>query len=186
MHDHTHRFAPPDSAPGTAAGPGKDGHCGPVKLLCDEMLQGLGRWLRAAGYDTAIAGRGLPDRGLLRRALVEGRVVLTCDRELAARTDADGRVVTLSANGLDATARELRDGMGIDWLHAPFTRCLVDNAVLRPAARIHRAGVPPQARALGVAINACPACGRVYWPGSHVRRMRARLESWQRPGPSSR
>jgi uncharacterized protein with PIN domain len=24
-------------------------------FLCDEMLRGLGRWLRAAGYDTVIA-----------------------------------------------------------------------------------------------------------------------------------
>jgi uncharacterized protein with PIN domain len=24
----------------------------------------------------------------------------------------------------------------------------------------------------------CPACERIYWPGSHHRRMRARLEAW--------
>jgi uncharacterized protein with PIN domain len=28
--------------------------------LCDEMLKGLGRWLRAAGYDTVIAAAGFP------------------------------------------------------------------------------------------------------------------------------
>jgi hypothetical protein len=28
------------------------------RFLCDEMLVGLGRWLRIAGYDTAIAERG--------------------------------------------------------------------------------------------------------------------------------
>jgi uncharacterized protein with PIN domain len=29
--------------------------------LCDEMLKDLGRWLRAAGYDTVIAaGAGFP------------------------------------------------------------------------------------------------------------------------------
>ena len=25
--------------------------------------------------------------------------------------------------------------------------------------------------------RACPACGRIYWPGTHVRRMKKRLES---------
>jgi H+/gluconate symporter-like permease len=30
-----------------------------VRFLCDEMLKGLGRWLRAAGYVTAIATGGL-------------------------------------------------------------------------------------------------------------------------------
>ncbi|MGH6943501.1 MAG: Mut7-C RNAse domain-containing protein [Geminicoccaceae bacterium] len=26
---------------------------------------------------------------------------------------------------------------------------------------------------------ACPVCRRVYWPGSHARRMKARLERWK-------
>jgi hypothetical protein len=30
------------------------------RFLCDEMLHGLGRWLRAAGYDTVIAESGIP------------------------------------------------------------------------------------------------------------------------------
>lgn len=29
-------------------------------------------------------------------------------------------------------------------------------------------------------VTACPDCGRIYWPGSHVRRMRARLDCWRR------
>jgi uncharacterized protein with PIN domain len=30
---------------------------GELRLLCDEMLKGIGRWLRAAGYDVAIRRR---------------------------------------------------------------------------------------------------------------------------------
>ncbi|MBM0207322.1 hypothetical protein JNW90_33315 [Micromonospora sp. STR1s_5] len=26
-------------------------------------------------------------------------------------------------------------------------------------------------------MNACPTCARLYWPGSHVRRMLRRLET---------
>lgn len=44
------------------------------------MLWGLGRWLRAAGYDTATAARGLADGELLRRAGAEGRVLLPLPR----------------------------------------------------------------------------------------------------------
>ena len=39
-----------------------------VRFLCDEMLVGLGRWLRIAGYDTAIADRGRRDRDLVEQA----------------------------------------------------------------------------------------------------------------------
>ncbi len=89
-------------------------------------------------------------------------------------------MATLTANGLEQMAGELATQLDIDWLHAPFTRCLVDNAPLRAASAADATRVPAQARAAGGPIRACPACGRVYWPGSHVRRMAARLERWRR------
>jgi hypothetical protein len=42
----------------------------------------LGRWLRIAGYDTAIAERGRRDRELVEQAHAEKRILLTCDRRL--------------------------------------------------------------------------------------------------------
>ncbi len=151
----------------------------PVKLLCDEMLGGLGRWLRAAGHDTVFAGGGLADSAVLDLALADGRLLLTCDRALAAHRAGDGSVVVLPAGGLEATAGRLAARVAIDWLYAPFSRCLIDNAPLRTADAAERARMPAKARLLGGRATACPACGRVYWPGSHLRRMRARLERWQ-------
>ena len=87
---------------------------GPVKLLCDEMLSGLGRWLRAAGHDAASADRGLPDVALLDFALSEKRLLLTCDRALATHHRGAGTVVTLASGGLEATARELGERIWID------------------------------------------------------------------------
>lgn len=152
---------------------------GPVKLLCDEMLGGLGRWLRAAGHDTGIADGGLADPALLDLALADDRLLLTCDRALGAYHRGAGTVVTLASGGLEATARELGERIAIDWLYAPFTRCLVDNAPLQAADASERARMPAKARLPGGCVTACPACGRVYWPGGHVRRMRTRLERWQ-------
>jgi uncharacterized protein with PIN domain len=149
-----------------------------MRLLCDEMLSGIGRWLRAAGYDTAIAEAGAPDDDLLARARREGRVLLTCDRELARRGQSGGAVL-LSTESLDDAARALRTYMGIDWLHSPFSRCLVDNAVLGPAGPAEQARLPAQTRERPGPITVCPDCGRIYWPGSHVRRMRARLGRWR-------
>ncbi len=150
-----------------------------MKLLCDEMLARLGRWLRAAGYDTRIAEPGADDRALLETAAAEDRILLTCDGELGKRRDARGRVVVLEHDGLEEEARELRRRLGVDWLHAPFTRCVVDNTPLRVPSRQEQAGLPPRVRALGGPYTACPACGRIYWTGNHHRRMRARLEDWQ-------
>lgn len=155
-----------------------------MKLLCDEMLQGLGRWLRAAGHDTAIVSGGLDDRRLIQWVVSQRRLLLTCDRALAERPELEGRVVVLKPEGLDLAARELRQRLGLDWLRAPFTRCLVDNTALVLAGPADLAQIPAPAREAPGPIRACPACARVYWPGSHVRRMRARLESWQTADPA--
>lgn len=155
-----------------------------MKLLCDEMLSRLGRWLRAAGYDTDIAAPGSEDAALLRRSAAEGRLLLTRDSHLAGHPGPDGTVLLLAADGVDAQAHELRRRLGIDWLRAPFSRCVVDNAVLRPAAPDEHRRAPPRARDLGGPFTCCPVCGRLYWPGSHHRRMRTRLQAWNRDTPA--
>lgn len=149
-----------------------------MRLLCDEMLRGLGRWLRAAGYDTAIAEEGSSDRDLLSRAAAEDRVLLTRDRHLAAIAPKNVRLVLFSHGSMDEDACALRETLGIDWRRAPFTRCLIDNALLRPTEACQAEAVPEKALALGGPLRACPVCGRVYWLGSHVRRMEARLATW--------
>ena len=150
-----------------------------LRFLCDEMLRGLGRWLRAAGYDTIIAEGGLPDRTLALRCAKEERILLTKDRQLANIAKATVSVLLVPGDGIDATARALRAALGIDWQHAPFTRCLVDNQLLAPAPRETAALVPQQSRAAGAPLRQCPECSRLYWPGGHVRRMQQRLVAWQ-------
>jgi hypothetical protein len=146
----------------------------PEPLCCDVGLKGLARWLRAAGHDTLIAPDGLDDAFLL-AWLGEGRRLLTADRGLA-RTAR--RATLVDGAGVDAQALLLRESLGLDWLYRPFSRCLVDNAELLPLPERARQHLPEAARALPGPFRRCPACGRVFWPGSHVRRMRAKLERW--------
>ena len=151
----------------------------PIRFLCDEMLQKLGRWLRAAGYDTVLAESGSGDAALLTVAAKERRILLTRDRALLQRAAGWVAAVGITADGTEEAALELRQFLGVDWLHAPFTRCTVDNTLLRPAGAAERQRLPERARAVGDSVNICPTCNRLYWPGSHVRRMEARLARWQ-------
>jgi hypothetical protein len=148
-----------------------------VRFLIDEMLARLARLLRAAGYDAELA-RGERDTPMLQRARAEGRVLVTRDRELAARA-APG-VVLLREDRLEDQAKALSAVLPIDWRRAPFSRCIVDNAALREAGPEEVGRMPESARALGGPFRACPACGRVYWPGSHVKRLGARLDALAR------
>jgi uncharacterized protein with PIN domain len=146
-----------------------------MRLLCDEMLKGVGRWLRAAGYDVAIVDDSVHDDDLLARAAAEHRLLLTCDRKLAERAGPNATVAVLGSERFEGAARELRQRLGVDWLHAPFTRCLLDNTPLMPANEEAIANLPATARQGGGPIMRCPECNRLYWPGSHVRRMLAKL-----------
>ena len=150
-----------------------------MRLLCDEMLGSTARWLRAAGYDAALAAPGKPDVDLLARCRLEGRVLVTRDRKLVAPAGAGVQIVLLNDDGDEAQAMALSRGLGVDWTHAPFTRCLVDNTPLRPAGDADLLRIPEQSRELPGPFRVCPCCGRVFWPGSHVRRMRAKLERWR-------
>ncbi|MBP2300830.1 DUF5615 family PIN-like protein [Azospirillum picis] len=146
--------------------------------LCDEMLARLARLLRAAGHDTALATPGMPDKALLACARTQGRILLTRDRRLAEAAASQGCL--LRGQSVAEQASSLAAVFPVDWLHAPFTRCLIDNTPLRPAPPERMGEIPPGVRDLpnpftASPVNGCPCCGRLYWPGSHVRRLTASL-----------
>lgn len=141
------------------------------------MLAALARWLRAAGYDAALAPPAAPDRSLIDQARAEGRVLVSRDRTLVA--EARGvRAVLLPDGGLDDQAAALGRLLDLDWRAAPFTRCMMDNTPLRAATAEEIAAMPESSRNRPGPFRACPRCGRLFWPGSHVRRMDERLARW--------
>jgi uncharacterized protein with PIN domain len=55
---------------------------------------------------------------------------------------------------------------------APFRRCLRCNALLEAVRKEDvLAELPPPVRAGQQEFRRCPGCRRVYWPGTHHRRM---------------
>ncbi len=147
------------------------------------MLNRLGRWLRAAGYDTAIAQHGDRDRELLAQARDEHRLFITRDRKILEHKNAANSVLLLEENGVHDCAAELAGKIAIDWLYRPFSRCLECNAELELASETQRARIPADARSFGDDIYYCSHCDQVYWPGSHVRRMYRKLREWQTGDP---
>lgn len=137
------------------------------------MLKGLGRWLRTAGYDVEMEPDGTADRQLIQRALLEGRLLLTRDRDLLEIRHAVRVVVLLEGNGLESCAREITLKLGIDWLLDPFSRCSLCNTLLIETER--PADFPPDIEQAYL----CPTCDKYYWHGGHVERMQLRLEQWQ-------
>ena len=153
------------------------------RFLCDEMLGQLCRYLRAAGYDTALAQNGESDAVLLRQCHEEGRHFLTQDVLVREHKAARNVALILPHGKLDALARLVGEHYRLDWLAQAFTRCLVDNTPLALADDAARARAPADAMKGAESLYQCPACGRVYWRGSHYKRMHARLAAWQAERP---
>ena len=151
----------------------------PPRFLCDEMLGKLCRYLRAAGYDTLFTNNGYPDRDLLRQCREQGRHFLTQDQLIREHKAAQGVAFILPQGDLDHLAPLLGAHYQLDWLSHAFTRCLEDNTPLRAADAAALQRIPEDARKPGESFSYCPVCERVYWQGSHYKRMRARLLKWQ-------
>jgi len=149
------------------------------RFLCDEMLGSLCRYLRAAGYDTASASNGTSDAELLRQCREEGRYFLTQDTLIIEHKAANGIALVMPHVPLDKLAALVSAQYRLDWTSHSFTRCLVDNTVLIPADEAATAKAPLDARKPEEPLLHCPTCGRVYWKGSHYKRMKAKLEAWQ-------
>jgi uncharacterized protein len=143
-------------------------------FLADVMLGKLARWLRVLGYDTAWEPM-IDDALLVRRGAEEGRWVLTQDRRLVRDRQADHLLLIEK----DAPLEQLQEvaaqvPLSRDRL---FRRCMECNTPLHdvsPAEADPR--VPRDVLSAAGGVRRCPGCERVYWDGSHTRRMRRQLE----------
>jgi uncharacterized protein with PIN domain len=143
------------------------------------MLAGLARWLRAAGHDALLVGRDQTKDQLIGLCEREDRVLLSRDRRFVRRIERRVRALLLTSEDVETQVLAVARRLGVDWTFAPFTRCLIDNAELRPATDEEMLRMPAPTRSLPGPFRACPSCSRVYWPGSHVRRMEEKLKRWR-------
>ncbi|MFE8070385.1 DUF5615 family PIN-like protein [Marinobacteraceae bacterium S3BR75-40.1] len=157
--------------------------CRTPRFLCDEMLRGVGQWLRVAGYDTRLPEAGWPDEYLLEEAQREDRWLVTADRDLLAFAAAPFNVIYLAGEDQTSRLRDLTRLLDLDWCHHPFSRCKACNTRLVRATEADRARLCPPDHQLNGDVLLCPRCQQLFWEGSHVRRMRQQLEHmnhWRR------
>jgi uncharacterized protein with PIN domain len=141
-----------------------------IRFVLDGHLGRLARYLRMLGFD-ARWSNDARDEEIARVAAAEQRIVLTRDSGLLKR-----RIVT---HGYRVRETEPRRQLGevvdrLDLLRSivPFRRCLCCNALLESVGKEDvEDALPPRVREGHDTFRRCPGCGRVYWAGSHLRRM---------------
>lgn len=141
-----------------------------TRFVADAHLGGLAHLLRMAGFDT-LYDNFYADSEIERIAAAEGRIVLTRDRELLKRrTITHGCYVrALKSAG---QFREIFERLDLAGSARPFTLCLHCNAPLSaiPKAEVE-SRVPERVFERYECFSTCQGCRRVYWEGSHWRRM---------------
>lgn len=145
----------------------------PARFVADSSLDWLARPLRFLGFDV-LTIRGARLEELYESARREGRVVLTSSRRHPRRWAAVPAIAVARDNAA-GTLRTLvadHDPMG-----APFSRCPECNTALQSRHPFEARGeVPGRVLRASATLRYCPTCGKWYWEGTHVARIRARLE----------
>jgi len=151
-----------------------------VAFLADSMLGSVARKLRIFGFDTLYIAHA-DDSEILKIGVDQRRVILTADKELFKRivkADAAGVLVSgvseledlvhiLSKNGITSLGEQ---GIG--------SRCSMCNGLLEDRRPDQvRENIPLKVTVNHAKFFQCADCGKVYWEGSHLRRIRALIKS---------
>lgn len=144
-----------------------------MRFLLDRTLGRLAKWLRLLGYDAAVDTR-LNEREMRVRCRREGRILLTRRRG----PELPGLIRVRSDLARDQL-QELVECLGLEPLNKErfLSRCTVCNTPIQGISRENVEGrVPEYVFQTQEQFHTCPACGRIYWCGTHPDRIQKWLQ----------
>lgn len=156
----------------------------PGAFVVDVNLGRLARGLRLLGFD-ALFSNAYRDAEIAAISAEQGRIVLTRDRRLLyAKAVTHGYWVrsVQVARQIEEVLRRF-DLAG----HVrPFSRCAACNGSIAPVPKADVLDrLEPKTQKYYEAFYRCSACGQVYWEGSHVGKIKARLNQTLAANPGA-
>ena len=143
-------------------------------FIADCHLGKLAKYLRLMGCDTLYFTQ-IDDDDLIALANQENRVILTRDRELYERQEA--QCMLLDAVNMELQLKEVIQAFNLKEVNRSFSRCLVCNTPLTPIDKEEiNDRLPPKVAKHFSYFEICTGCNRIYWHGDHYKRMKATLE----------
>jgi uncharacterized protein len=141
-----------------------------TKFILDVHLGKLAAYLRMLGFD-AVYENGFGDTELVRISSEQHRILLTRDRGLLKYS-----AVTHGYRVRETDSRrqlaEVVARFNLSRSIRPFTRCMVCNGSLAEIAKEQvRTLLLSRVASAFEEFQRCSQCGRIYWKGSHYRRM---------------
>jgi uncharacterized protein with PIN domain len=147
------------------------------RFVLDVHLGRLAAYLRLLGFDCLYRNDYL-DSELLAISHAQRRILLTRDIGLL-KHGALTHGAFLHSTDPRRQVREVVDRFQLESLAAPFTRCARCNGAVKPLPDGEQEGaarrIPFVPDAAVGRFSRCCGCGQLYWPGSHLARLRQRL-----------
>lgn len=146
----------------------------PVRFVVDGMLGSLARKLRMFGFDT-LYYNSIDDDKIMAIGKEEHRILLTCDKTLFQRAINAGieSVLLNGSEDIDDMAHVLQNIKisDIEFL-PPESRCPVCNGMLDTCGKDSvNKSVPENVLNAHEQFYVCRECGKVYWEGSHMKKL---------------
>ncbi|MBN2468594.1 MAG: Mut7-C RNAse domain-containing protein [Deltaproteobacteria bacterium] len=152
-----------------------------IKFVADRMLGKLATYLLMVGFDT-LYFREKEITLLLRIAREQNRIILTRDTRLIKGIAVQRSIFVIDDKPIDQVRQVLKE---MD-LHVNmddcFCRCLRCNRRLRKTTAAEVAHkVPPYVLISHTEFSECLHCNRVYWKGTHHKRMETMIQTLADP-----
>ncbi len=156
-----------------------------IKFIADNNVGKLARWIRLIGYDTILL-KHKDDAQMIKTALGEHRVILTKDAQFMKRrlvTSGTLKTVHIEQDDPKLQVQEVVKTLKLDCHFKPFSLCLECNRLLVARDKEYVMNlVPARVFETQTQYTQCPACHRIYWPGTHWQAMGKKLQDLQRGG----
>ena len=140
----------------------------------ESSLRGLAKWLRFLGYKAEIAQHRIELKTVLENR--EKFFLITSEETARMLENAGAEFLLLPRDNLKAQIKRLLNKLNLD-PELKLDICTICGVELISVSKEdYKEKIPPKAYELYDEFNLCPSCGRIYWEGDHVQRIK---EKWK-------
>jgi len=146
------------------------------KFVCDVHLGRLARYLRMMGFDV-LYRNNFVDEEIIRISLKERRAILTRDKGILKRSEVTHGYWVRGIK-VEEQVKEILHRFDLKKEIKEFSRCIESNDLLKPVkTELIIDQLPVKVAKTQNEFYECPSCKKIYWKGTHYKRMLAFINS---------
>jgi len=143
-----------------------------MKLLCDQMLGTLAKWLRIYGFDTYYGNSKSDDSELIKISKNEDRVLITRDKKLIIDAKRENiKTIEIKTTDINKQIKAVIDKIKPEE-DKILSRCILCNSKVEEIKKEEiKEKVPDRVYKNNDKFWFCKKCDKIYWKGTHYEKM---------------